>query len=105
MPFNFAWSVEDEPSHNDYSYQVNSDGKITNGSYRVVLPDGRTQMVTYRADENGYVADFQYEGAAKYPKYKPPCLKAVYPAYPAQQPSNSFSLLPGAKLAHGLIST
>ena len=46
MPFNFAWSVEDEPSHNDYSYQVNSDGKITNGSYRVVLPDGRTQMVT-----------------------------------------------------------
>ncbi|KAI9558823.1 hypothetical protein GHT06_015612 [Daphnia sinensis] len=71
MPHSFAWAVKDEPSKNDYSHQQESDGKVTTGSYRVVLPDGRTQIVAYRADENGYVADVKYEGEARYPEYKP----------------------------------
>ena len=71
MPHSFAWEVKDEPSKNDYSHQQESDGKVTTGSYRVVLPDGRTQIVTYRADENGYVAEVKYEGEAQYPEYKP----------------------------------
>ena len=71
MPHSFAWEVKDEPSKNDYSHQQESDGKVTTGSYRVALPDGRTQIVTYRADENGYVAEVKYEGEAQYPEYKP----------------------------------
>ncbi|XP_032798483.2 pro-resilin isoform X1 [Daphnia magna] len=71
MPHSFAWAVKDEPSKNDYSHQQESDGKVTTGSYRVVLPDGRTQIVAYKADENGYVADVKYEGEARYPEYKP----------------------------------
>ena len=78
MPFRYDWAVKDQPSYNDYSHQSVSDGITENGSYRVVLPDGRTQIVTYKADENGYVAEVKYEGEAKYPAYQKPS----YPAYP-----------------------
>lgn len=37
-------------SYNDFDHSEQSDGKVTTGSYRVVLPDGRTQVVTYKAD-------------------------------------------------------
>ena len=48
---------------------------MISGSYRIALPDGRTQIVTYRADEYGNVADVKYEGVAQYPEA---------PAYNAQ---------------------
>ncbi|XP_057369030.1 pro-resilin-like isoform X1 [Daphnia carinata] len=73
MPYSFDWNVKDDESKNDYGHKEISDGKVVTGSYRVVLPDGRTQIVTYKADENGYVADVKYEGEAQYPtpEYKP----------------------------------
>ncbi|XP_032795724.2 pro-resilin isoform X2 [Daphnia magna] len=77
QPYSFAWEVNDAPSYNNYAHSENSDGKLTTGSYRVVLPDGRTQIVNYKADSYGYVADVKYEGVAKYPEYKP---AASYPA-------------------------
>lgn len=36
-------------------------GKATKGQYRVKLPDGRIQVVTYTADNGGYRADIRYE--------------------------------------------
>ena len=55
---------------------------MVTGSYRVLLPDGRTQIVTYRADDYGYVADVKYEGEAKVYDYKPAAsYKAAEPAY------------------------
>ena len=63
---------------------------IFQGEYRVNLPDGRVQIVTYHADEvNGYVADVKYEGTPVYPPepaggYGAP--KPVYAPKPAYAP-------------------
>ncbi|EFX83675.1 hypothetical protein DAPPUDRAFT_301586 [Daphnia pulex] len=82
QPYSFEWAVKDVESYNDYSHSESSDGKVTTGSYRVVLPDGRTQIVTYRADSYGYVADVKYVGEARYPEYKPAATYSA-PAYKA----------------------
>merc|ERR1719510_1600276 len=52
----------------------------TQDEYRVELPDGRVQIVSYHADhENGFIADVRYEGEAHpEPVYKAP----VHPVHP-----------------------
>jgi hypothetical protein len=102
MPYNFAWAVKDDYTYNDYAHQETADDKgYVSGSYRTLLPDGRTQTVTYKAnDYSGYVADVKYDGEAKYPtEYKPsaykpaiaypssPAYPSSYPAYPAYKPA------------------
>lgn len=67
-PFRFGYNIRDDLTANDQAHQQESDGVATVGSYRVNLPDGRVQVVTYRADVNGYVADVQYEGVPIYPE-------------------------------------
>ena len=59
----------------DYDYAVNDyygneqsrsethENELTRGKYTVNLPDGRKQIVTYEADQNGYRADVSYEPA------------------------------------------
>lgn len=92
MPFDFAYGVVDAYSGNDYSHNSNSDGNVVKGEYRVVLPDGRTQIVSYTADhDTGYVAEVSYEGEAQYPETKPyqpaPAYSAPAPAYSAPAPA------------------
>ena len=84
MPYSFAYAVKDDPSYNDYAHQETADDKgVVNGQYRVLLPDGRTQTVNYKADDyTGYIADVKYSGDAKY-DYKP--------AYKPSYPGNSLS--------------
>merc|ERR1719431_1727935 len=66
MPFNYQWQVEDQYSGNVFNHGSKSDGKVTEGEYRVLLPDGRTQIVKYTADHhNGFQAEVTYEGEAK----------------------------------------
>lgn len=81
MPFAFGYAVKDE-YYNDYAHDTASDGKVRTGTYRTLLPDGRVQIVNYKADDYGYVADVQYQGEAKY-DYKP----AGYPSSYAPKPS------------------
>merc|ERR1712180_30796 len=44
------------------------DGYTTTGSYRVALPDGRTQVVNYHTADaySGNIAEVTYEGVASY---------------------------------------
>jgi hypothetical protein len=69
MPENFVWAVKDDYTYNDYVHQESSDEKgYVTGSYRTLLPDGRSQTANYKADDySGYVVDVKYDGEAKYP--------------------------------------
>ena len=95
-PYHPAPAYKEEPAQYQYGYAVADDytgtnfqaneernGYATNGEYRVALPDGRTQIVTYTVGDaySGYVADVRYEGYAKEYKpapYKPAPYKPVY---------------------------
>merc|ERR1712113_564209 len=78
--YNYPYAVADDYSKANFEATEARDGYATSGSYRVNLPDGRVQIVTYTADQNGYVADVKYEGVAQYPEYKPapPAYKPAY---------------------------
>ncbi|CAL4064358.1 unnamed protein product, partial [Meganyctiphanes norvegica] len=92
MPFDFGYEVEDHYKGLDFDHNSNSDGKVVTGEYRVLLPDGRTQIVTYTADHyNGYQAEVTYEGEAQYPEteaYQAPAqsYKQPEPKYEAPEP-------------------
>merc|ERR1719312_1555692 len=86
-PYAFEYGVEDSYSGAAFGQAETSDTKAVTGNYRVALPDGRTQIVTYTADPygyGGYVADVKYDGVAKFPEYKPapPAYKSA-PIHPA----------------------
>ena len=78
---------------NNFGHSESRDSYKTSGSYRVILPDSRTQIVTYTADENGYVADVKFEGEAVFPaETKSSYAPAPVPAYgptpaPAYRPA------------------
>ncbi|XP_037086133.1 cuticle protein 7-like, partial [Pollicipes pollicipes] len=86
----FDYAVADEYSGSDFAADETRDGASTTGSYRVALPDGRVQTVTYKVDgDSGFVAEVTYEGEAQYPEtthqaptYKP----APAPYKPAPAP-------------------
>ena len=62
-PYSYAYEVIDPAGGNAYGHRESSDGVVVEGEYRVVLPDTRTQIVTYKVTpETGYVAEVRYEG-------------------------------------------
>merc|ERR1712226_1337670 len=83
--YGFEYGVADDYSKATFSANEARDGYKTTGSYRVALPDGRTQIVNYHVDDaaGGYVADVTYEGVAAYP----PAPAPGYPAAPAPAPA------------------
>ncbi|XP_066259778.1 pro-resilin-like [Euwallacea similis] len=70
--YEFGYRVKDDYSGSNFLQKEESDGNQVKGEYRVALPDGRTQIVTYWADwKTGFHADVKYEGEATYPQAKP----------------------------------
>eukprot|EP00095_Tigriopus_kingsejongensis_P006259 snap_masked-scaffold136_size321413-processed-gene-1.0 protein:Tk06259 transcript:snap_masked-scaffold136_size321413-processed-gene-1.0-mRNA-1 annotation:"bcs-1 protein" len=89
--YQYQYAVADEYAGVNFGQNEARDGYATNGEYRVNLPDGRTQIVTYNVADaySGYVADVRYDGEAKYEPYQPapykpaPYQPAPYKAAPA----------------------
>ena len=89
--YQYQYAVKDDYAGVDFTQNEARDNYATNGEYRVLLPDGRTQIVTYNTADaySGNIADVRYEGEARYdpapaPSYKPtpPAYRPI-PAYPA----------------------
>ncbi|XP_030754769.1 pro-resilin-like [Sitophilus oryzae] len=96
--YEFGYRVKDDYSGSNFHQKESSDGNQVRGEYKVALPDGRTQIVTYWADwQTGFHADVKYEGQATYPQnnnvqqaYGPPQAPAGnggynYPSPPSNQ--------------------
>ena len=47
-PYHFEYGVHDDYHGTHFAQQEASDGKVVSGSYKVLLPDGRTQVMGYK---------------------------------------------------------
>merc|ERR1712168_379009 len=67
-PYAYQYAVYDEGTESSYEVSESGDPDTVRGSYRISLPDGRVQTVTYEVDPvSGYQAKVSYEGIAQYP--------------------------------------
>lgn len=63
---NFSYSVEDNSSGNQFGHSETSHAGDTEGTYHVLLPDGRLQTVEYTVRRHaGFQATVQYQGTAR----------------------------------------
>ncbi|XP_042239650.1 cuticle protein 21-like [Homarus americanus] len=93
--YDFSWEVKDHYD-TDFGHQETRDGYDTQGSYYVLLPDGRLQKVDYTVNgDSGFVAEVTFEGDTKYPAPQPSYTPAPAPTYgpPAQtyQPAPTYA--------------
>ncbi|CAL4120938.1 unnamed protein product, partial [Meganyctiphanes norvegica] len=82
-PYKYQYGVSDVYHGTSYGQFEVSDGDQVKGEYRVQLPDGRLQIVSYTADhEKGYVPTIRYEGQqiapAAHIQYNPPNPKKLW---------------------------
>merc|ERR1711899_384953 len=65
-PFAYQYGGVDAQGLESSKIENQGDDGVVRGEYRVQLPDGGTQIVSYTADhENGYQAEVRYEGEAR----------------------------------------
>merc|ERR1711894_116917 len=60
--YHFTYHVSDDYSGDVHHHSESKTEQKTEGQYSVKLPDGRTQVVTYTADDGGYHATVEYHG-------------------------------------------
>ncbi|XP_072761602.1 pro-resilin isoform X1 [Anoplolepis gracilipes] len=65
--YEFSYEVQDAASGVDFGHREMRKDMEATGTYHVLLPDGRTQIVDYVADQAGYRPMIRYEGTASYP--------------------------------------
>merc|ERR1719328_825153 len=65
QPFAYEYGGADEYGRHFAKTETQDEHGVVKGEYRVELPDGRVQIVSYHADhDNGFIADVRYEGEA-----------------------------------------
>merc|ERR1719464_55427 len=99
--YSYGYDVKDDYAGVNFGQSESRDGHATNGKYYVLLPDGRTQTVSYDVDGySGYVADVQYSGYAK--EYHPPTpsYKPAYKPAPAYKPTPTPAYKPAPTPAY-----
>merc|ERR1719378_790518 len=85
-PFAYEYGGADDYGRHFAKTETQDEYGVVKGEYRVELPDGRTQIVTYSADhDNGFVADVKYEGEA-HPYVPDPKPRHAKPYPPAPAP-------------------
>ena len=97
--YNFQYAVKDDYANVDFDAAESRNGYATSGGYRVALPDGRVQHVTYTVSDgySGYVADVSYSGEAQYPPHEP---KPSYRPAPAYKPAPAYHPRPAYPAPH-----
>merc|ERR1712172_436457 len=80
-PYQYQYAVADDYSGSSFQAAETDDGTAARqGSYSVSLPDGRTQHVSYTANDiEGYVATVTYDGQAVYPEAVPVAHAVAHP--------------------------
>merc|ERR1711962_940412 len=83
--YSYQYGVADDYSGANFDQNESRDGYATTGSYRVALPDGRTQVVSYHTADaySGNVAEVTYEGV---PTYGPAPVKVAHPVVAHARP-------------------
>ena len=56
----FQWRVRNKEINKYYGHQESKDGSQVTGSYQVLLPDGRLQIVNYVANNKGFFPEISY---------------------------------------------
>ncbi|CAH0714235.1 unnamed protein product, partial [Brenthis ino] len=65
--YEFTYDVQDNAVSLDFGHNEKRKDERAQGSYHVLLPDGRTQLVEYEAGPDGYRPQIMYMGTATYP--------------------------------------
>ncbi|CAH0407019.1 unnamed protein product [Chilo suppressalis] len=65
--YDFSYDVSDNAVNLDFGHNEKRKDDRATGSYHVLLPDGRTQLVEYEAGPDGYKPQVMYMGTATYP--------------------------------------
>ncbi|CAG9785536.1 unnamed protein product [Diatraea saccharalis] len=65
--YDFSYDVQDNAVSLDFGHNEKRKDDRATGSYHVLLPDGRTQLVEYEAGPDGFKPQVMYMGTATFP--------------------------------------
>ncbi|KAK8749987.1 hypothetical protein OTU49_015169 [Cherax quadricarinatus] len=69
--YEFGYGVLDSHTGNQFFHAEKREEGQTRGSYKIQLPDGRVQTVTYVANSHGFHPEVTFDGEARFPDTTP----------------------------------